>query len=86
MARSFSSSSVMNLALKNVTVIGSGLMGSGIAQVAAQTGHNVTLVDVSEPILEKAHSRIQKSLERVAKKKFSDNAQISFKLKKFPAF
>ncbi|GIX76891.1 hydroxyacyl-coenzyme A dehydrogenase, mitochondrial [Caerostris darwini] len=77
--RSFSSSSVMNLALKNVTVVGSGLMGSGIAQVAAQTGHNVTLVDVSEPILEKAHSRIQKSLERVAKKKFSDNAQESEK-------
>ncbi|GBM38036.1 Hydroxyacyl-coenzyme A dehydrogenase, mitochondrial [Araneus ventricosus] len=80
--RSFSSSSVMNLALKNVTVIGSGLMGSGIAQVAAQTGHNVTLVDVSDPILKKASSRIEKSLERVAKKKFHDNEPESEKFMK----
>lgn len=80
--RSFSSSSVMNLALKNVTVIGSGLMGSGIAQVAAQTGHNVTLVDVSDPILQKASSRIEKSLERVAKKKFHDNEPESEKFMK----
>ncbi|KAG8190785.1 hypothetical protein JTE90_005821 [Oedothorax gibbosus] len=72
--RSFSSTSTMKMALKNVTVIGSGLMGSGIAQVAAQTGHNVTLVDVSEPILQKATASIKKSLERVAKKKYSDNA------------
>lgn len=73
--RSFSSSSVVNNILKNVTVIGSGLMGSGIAQVAAQSGHNVTVVDVSEPILQKATANIKKSLERVAKKKYSDNAQ-----------
>ncbi|XP_055942704.1 hydroxyacyl-coenzyme A dehydrogenase, mitochondrial-like [Argiope bruennichi] len=80
--RSFSSSSVMNLALKNVTVIGSGLMGSGIAQVAAQTGHHVTLVDVSDPILQKASSRIEKSLERVAKKKFHDKESESEKFMK----
>ncbi|GFS55970.1 hydroxyacyl-coenzyme A dehydrogenase, mitochondrial [Trichonephila inaurata madagascariensis] len=80
--RSFSSSSVMNLALKNVTVIGGGLMGSGIAQVAAQTGHNVTLVEVSEPLLNKATANIKKSLERVAKKKFNDKAQESEKFMK----
>ncbi|XP_035221432.1 hydroxyacyl-coenzyme A dehydrogenase, mitochondrial-like [Stegodyphus dumicola] len=73
--RSFSSSSMLNAAIKNVTVIGSGLMGSGIAQVAAQTGHDVILVDVSEPILEKATASIKKSLQRVAKKTYAENPQ-----------
>lgn len=73
-ARCFSSSAV-NMAIKNVTVIGSGLMGSGIAQVAAQTGHNVTLVDVSDQVLQHATSNIKKSLERVAKKKYAENPQ-----------
>lgn len=48
-------------------------MGAGIAQVAAQTGHNVTLVDLSEDVLNKSHANIQKSLSRVAKKKFADD-------------
>ncbi|KAF5272399.1 hypothetical protein FQR65_LT17411 [Abscondita terminalis] len=48
--RSFSTSSSLNL-IKNITVLGGGLMGSGIAQVAAQTGHNVTLVDLNSDIL-----------------------------------
>ncbi|XP_054710675.1 hydroxyacyl-coenzyme A dehydrogenase, mitochondrial-like [Uloborus diversus] len=73
--RSFSSSSVTNMILKNVTVIGSGLMGSGIAQVAAQTGHDVTLVDVSDVVLKNATDNIEKSLKRVAKKKYPENAQ-----------
>lgn len=72
--RSFSSSSA-RLAIKNVTVIGGGLMGSGIAQVAAQTGHNVTLVDVSESVLQKSKGNIQKSLERIAKKVYADKPQ-----------
>ena len=33
-----------------VVVIGGGLMGAGIAQVAAQTGHKVTLVDISQQV------------------------------------
>ena len=33
-----------------VVVVGGGLMGAGIAQVAAQTGHKVTLVDVSQQV------------------------------------
>ena len=39
-------------------------------QVAAQTGHNVTMLEVSDDILAKTHDHIQKSLVRVAKKKF----------------
>ena len=33
-----------------VVVIGGGLMGAGIAQVAASTGHKVTLVDISQQV------------------------------------
>lgn len=72
--RYFSSSSIQ-AAMKNIVVIGGGLMGSGIAQVAAQTGHEVILVDVSNEILKKSENNMKKSLERVARKKFSDDAQ-----------
>jgi len=60
-------------AIKHVTVIGGGLMGSGIAQVAAASGFEVTLVEVNNSLAEKAQGSIRKSLERVAKKKFKDN-------------
>lgn len=35
------------MSIKNAAVIGSGLMGHGIVQVAAMSGQNVTLVDIS---------------------------------------
>ncbi len=46
-------------------------------QVAAQTNHQVTLVDVSDEILGKAENRIKTSLVRVAKKKFPEDAKVS---------
>ena len=49
-------------------------MGSGIAQVGAQTGHSVTIIDTSEDLLAKSQSRISESIKRVAKKKFKDDA------------
>jgi 3-hydroxybutyryl-CoA dehydrogenase len=56
----------------NVAVIGSGLMGAGIAQVAATAGHRVVLRDVSQEALERAIADIRISLERfVAKGKLS---------------
>ena len=45
-------------------------------QVAAQTQHQVTLVDVSEDILTKAGERIKTSLSRVAKKKFGEDPKV----------
>ncbi|XP_050391069.1 hydroxyacyl-coenzyme A dehydrogenase, mitochondrial [Patella vulgata] len=72
-SRSFSSSSSAMAQIKHVTVIGSGLMGSGIAQVAAATGHNVALVDQTDDILSKSMANMNKSLQRVAKKKFADD-------------
>jgi 3-hydroxybutyryl-CoA dehydrogenase len=50
--------------MKNVTVIGSGTMGNGIAHVFAQNGFNVTLVDIAAPALEKALATISKNLDR----------------------
>ncbi|CAB3230245.1 unnamed protein product [Arctia plantaginis] len=73
--RNFSSSSAVQSAIKNVTVIGGGLMGSGIAQVSAQAGQNVTLVDVSSDVLAKAQKSIGANLGRVAKKVYKDKPQ-----------
>ncbi|XP_045393403.1 hydroxyacyl-coenzyme A dehydrogenase, mitochondrial [Lemur catta] len=76
--RSVSSSSAASAAakkivIKHVTVIGGGLMGAGIAQVAAATGHTVVLVDQTEDILAKSRRGIEESLRRMAKKKFAEN-------------
>lgn len=73
--RGFSTSAVREQAIKCVTVIGGGQMGAGIAQVAATTGHQVVIVDQSEDILNKSKASIHKSLQRVAKKKFADDAK-----------
>ncbi|CAK1586628.1 unnamed protein product [Parnassius mnemosyne] len=70
--RNFSSSAPQN-AIKTVTVVGGGLMGSGIAQVAAQAGQNVTLVDLKPELLEKAQKSIQNNLTRVGKKMYKDD-------------
>lgn len=49
-------------------------MGSGIVQVAAQTGHNVTLVDVKDEFLQKSKANIEGSIKRVAKKMYKEDA------------
>ena len=60
--------------IKNVSVIGAGAMGSGIAQLAATNGYHVILVDITEEILKKAKVSIDKNLDRffVAKSKLSN--------------
>jgi len=50
--------------IKNVSVIGAGTMGNGIAHVFAQHGFDVTLIDVSASQLEKAIATISKNLDR----------------------
>ncbi len=59
--------------IKDVCVIGAGVMGSGIVQLLVTYGYNVTLVDENEQILNKAKNAIEKNLERffVAKNKIS---------------
>jgi len=50
--------------LQNVTVIGAGTMGNGIAHVFAQNGFKVTIVDLQKTQLEKALDTISKNLDR----------------------
>lgn len=51
-----------------IGVLGAGTMGAGIAQVAAQSGHRVVLVDVNEGALTKAKGSLQKIIERLIEK------------------
>ena len=62
--------------IKNVGVLGCGLMGSGIAQVCASAGYKTIVREVEEPFLKKGMGRIEKFLsEGVAKGKVTAEAQ-----------
>lgn len=50
--------------MKNITVIGGGTMGNGIAHVFAQYGYEVSLVDISSEVLDRALGTISKNLDR----------------------
>jgi 3-hydroxybutyryl-CoA dehydrogenase len=51
-----------------VGIIGSGAMGSGIAQVAAQSGHEVVLIDTSQGALDNSRAKLAKVLVRLVEK------------------
>ena len=60
------------MVIKNITVLGSGVMGHGIAQVSATAGYNVVLRDIKQEFLDKAMEKIKWSLDKlVAKEKIS---------------
>ena len=54
--------------IKTVGVVGAGTMGNGIAQVFAQSGFDVKLVDVARPMLDRARGTIEKSLAKFVEK------------------
>jgi len=54
--------------MDNIMVVGAGFMGSGIAQVCAQAGYRVYLMDVNQVALNKADAGIKWSLEKFASK------------------
>lgn len=54
--------------MENITVIGAGTMGNGIAHVFAMNGYRVSLVDVSEEALQKGMATISRNLDRMVKK------------------
>ena len=62
------------MAIKNITVLGSGIMGHGIAQVSAMSGYNVVLRDIEQQFLDKAMEKIKWSLDKlVSKEKISQS-------------
>lgn len=54
--------------MKNISIIGAGTMGNGIAHVFAQNNYKVSLVDVSQASLDKALATIAKNLDRLVSK------------------
>ena len=54
--------------IENIGVVGAGTMGSGIAQTCALSGFPVSMQDVSEQVLQKGLSSIEKSLNRLVQK------------------
>jgi 3-hydroxybutyryl-CoA dehydrogenase len=56
------------VAIKNVFVLGAGVMGNGIAQVSAEAGYNVTMADIKDEFIQKGLASIEKSLDRKIKK------------------
>jgi 3-hydroxybutyryl-CoA dehydrogenase len=72
--------------MKNISVIGSGTMGNGIAHVFAQSGFDVSLIDISEAALKKALETIEKNLERQLVKGSIDAALKESTLKRIKTF
>ena len=63
--------------MKNITVIGAGTMGNGIAHVFAMSEFKVSLVDISQDALNKALQTIENNLDRMVKKEKITEAQKS---------
>ncbi|MEM2554944.1 MAG: 3-hydroxyacyl-CoA dehydrogenase [Nitrososphaerota archaeon] len=61
----------------NVSIIGAGVMGHGIAQVFAMNNFNVFLVDINEDILKKAIEQIRWSLKKFSEKKIIKEEEIN---------
>jgi 3-hydroxybutyryl-CoA dehydrogenase len=57
-----------DMKIKKVGVLGCGLMGAGIAQVAARAGYTTVIREVSEELLEKGRERIANSLEKAVER------------------
>ncbi len=56
------------MTIKHIFVIGAGTMGNGIAQTAAVSGYQVTMMDVAEEFVQRGVSTIAKSVEKLAEK------------------
>jgi 3-hydroxybutyryl-CoA dehydrogenase len=64
------------MTMRKIAVIGGGTMGNGIAHLFAQSGYDVTLVDMDQGALDRARSTIRKNLERQARKGLVDEADV----------
>ena len=54
--------------IRNICVVGAGIMGQGIAQVSLMAGYNVTLIDLKEEIVDNGLKKIEEGLEKVKNK------------------
>jgi 3-hydroxybutyryl-CoA dehydrogenase len=61
--------------MKNISVIGSGTMGNGIAHVFAQNGFQVSLIDINQAALDRGMATIAKNLDRMVAKGSITDAQ-----------
>ena len=63
--------------MKNITVIGAGTMGNGIAHVFAQKDFDVSLVDISEDSLRRGMATIEKNLQRMVSKEVIEASRVN---------
>uniref|UniRef100_A0AC35GPZ2 3-hydroxyacyl-CoA dehydrogenase family protein n=1 Tax=Panagrolaimus sp. PS1159 TaxID=55785 RepID=A0AC35GPZ2_9BILA len=61
--------------IQNIVIFGSGLMGSGIAQIAIENGYNVTLIGRSMDKLQQSKTKLSNGLTRIAKKRFANDVE-----------
>ena len=61
--------------VKNIFVVGAGTMGNGIAQTAAISGYDVTMMDIAPELIEAGMATIKKSVEKFLEKGTIDEAQ-----------
>ncbi len=61
--------------MKNISVIGAGTMGNGIAHTFAQSGYSVQLIDISQDALDKGMATIAKNLDRMLLKELISQTQ-----------
>lgn len=59
---------IVSISINKITVLGSGVMGHGIAQVSAMAGYTVTLRDIEQSFLDKAMEKIKWSLNKLVEK------------------
>jgi enoyl-CoA hydratase / 3-hydroxyacyl-CoA dehydrogenase len=64
------------MTLKNITVLGSGIMGHGIAQISAMAGYIVILRDIEKQFLDKAMEKVKWSLQKLSEKNKITDAQV----------
>ncbi len=62
--------------MERIAVLGTGTMGAGIVQLAAQSGYQVTACDTSVESLERAQVYVREGLERLAEKRASRKTKL----------
>ena len=72
--------------MKNISVIGSGTMGNGIAHLFAQQGFSVALVDLSTDQLQKGMAAIVKNMDRQISKETLTEAEKAASLQRITSF